>query len=391
MRNAYNSRSLSAVIVLSAALAGLAGGPAVAQQSKRPPPEVGVVELHMQPVEQVTRLPGRTSAYRVAEVRPQVTGILQKRDFRAGSQVSAGDTLYEIDPRRYRAAVHEAEASLAEARATLDSARRKAERYSDLVKKNHVSQQDYDDVQAAYQEQKARVASAKAALESARIDLAYTSIDAPIDGRISQSYVTEGALVTANQETALARITQLDPIYVDIQRSTTEMIRLRRAFHRGDLEKAEPGKARVELLLDDGTEYGHPGKLEFTGVTVDQGTGTVTLRAVFPNPDHELMPGMFVRARLSSGTKQDTLLVPQQGITHNRQGEATALVVNGEGKAEQRSVKVGRALGSFWVVEDGLSAGDRVIVSGLQKARPGQAVKAVAAEIPNRPGETDNG
>ncbi|MFA9460888.1 efflux RND transporter periplasmic adaptor subunit [Thiohalorhabdus methylotrophus] len=393
MRTIRPNSLLKTALLLAVVLAtaGCGSGEAQPKPGERPPPQVGVVELQPRPVERITKLPGRTSPYRVAQVRPQVTGILQKRQFQAGAQVEAGQTLYRIDSKRYRAAVERAKADLAEARASLDTARKQVARFEKLVEKNAVSRQEYDDVRAAYQEQKARVQSAEAALKTARIDLAYTTVDAPITGRVSQSYITEGALVTANQSSALARITQLDPIYVDIQRPATEVLRLKRALQRGELEETNSGKARVRLRLDDGTTYEHAGKLAFSGVTVDQGTGTVTLRAVLPNPDHHLMPGMFVRARLRLGTDHKALLVPQQGVTRNRRGEATALVVNGKDRVAQRKLEVREARGSFWVVEKGLKAGDRVIVSGLQKVKPGARVKPVVAEIPNKPEGAEHG
>jgi len=393
MLNRHPYRSLATSLLLAAAAFATGCGSSEAQQKpdNQPPPEVGVVELQRQAVQRTTQLPGRTSPYRVAQVRPQVTGILDERKFRAGARVEAGQTLYRIDPKRYQAAVEQAKGDLAVARATLDTARKRVDRLERLVEKNAVSQQEFDDALAAYQEQQARVQAAQASLSAAQVDLDYTSVEAPIDGRISQSYLTEGALATANQESALARITQLDPIYVDIQRSASEVLRLKRALERGELEETPAGKARVGLLLEDGSEYEHPGKLEFSGITVEEGTGTVTLRATFPNPDHDLMPGMFVRARLTEGTDGDALLVPQQGVSRDSRGEPFALVVTSEDQVERRELELERATGSFWVVKDGLDSGDRVIVSGLQKIQPGQTVKAVPADIPNRPEEAANG
>ncbi len=351
---------------------------------ERPPPEVGVVALQAQPLERTKTLPGRTAAYRVADVRPQVSGILQERRFEQGAQVSAGESLYQIDPAPYRAEVDRAQAQLDEAEATVDTARKDVERIRELLETNGASEQELDDARDRLEQNKARVQSARASLTAARIQLGYTSVEAPIPGRISQAYVTEGSLVTAQQERALAQITQLDPIYVDIQRPAEQARRLQRALAAGELERTE-GESQVALRLGGGETYEHTGELTFSGVDVAQDTGSITLRAVFPNPDHELRPGMFVRARLTEGTDPDALLVPQQGIRHNRQGQATALVVDEDNRVAQRQVEVRRAQGTFWVVEEGLDAGDRVIVSGLQQAQPGEPVRPVEADIPNKP------
>lgn len=356
------------------------------ETAERPPPQVGIVTLEPQQVALTTQLPGRTSAYRIAEVRPQVTGILQERRFKQGAQVTAGQTLYKIDPRPYRAAVARAEADLARARAAVNAVRKRKQRFAKLLENNHVSQQRYDDVTAELEQREAEVEVAKAELESTRIDLDYTSVESPIDGKIGPTMMTTGALVTANQDQPLARVTQLDPIYVDIQRSVTELQRLRDQLKRGALKEVAPGEARVALLLEGGAEYPQPGKLVVSDVTVNNSTGSVTLRAVFPNPDHELLPGMYVRARLSEGVRENAILAPQQGVSRNPQGEATALVVNDENKVAQRQVETERALGSFWLIDSGLEAGDRLIVSGLQAVQPGAEVKPVPADIPNRPG-----
>ncbi len=353
---------------------------------ERPPPEVGVVALQAHPQERTTTLPGRTAAYRVAEVRPQVSGTLKERRFEQGARVSAGESLYQIDPAPYRAEVERARAQLAEAKATVDTARKDVERFKELVASDGASERELDDARDRLEQNKARVRSARASLTAARIELGYTAVEAPIPGRISQTYVTEGSLVTAHQERALAQITQLDPIYVDLQRPAEQARRLQRALAEGELERSgAEGGARVELLLGGGETYEHPGELAFSGVNVAPDTGSITLRAVFPNPDHELRPGMFVQARLTEGTDPDALLVPQQGIHHNRRGQATALVVNDDNRVEQRRVEVSRALETFWIVEGGLSDGDRVIVSGLQQAQPGARVRPVEADIPNKP------
>ncbi|MBK1725904.1 efflux RND transporter periplasmic adaptor subunit [Halorhodospira neutriphila] len=392
MRNVQLPRFASVALTIAAlTAAGCGGGEGQQGAAQRPPPQVGVVALQTQDLERTAELPGRTAAYRVAAIRPQVGGTLEERLFEAGAQVEAGEALYRIDPEPYRAAVEEAEARLAEAEATVDTARKDVERIRELLETNGASEQELDAARDRLEQNRAQVQAARAALSAARIELGYTTVEAPISGRISQTLVTEGALVSAHQEAALARVTQLDPIYVDLQRSAEQARRLKRALARGELERAGDGAARVELLLGGGEAYAHAGRLEFSGVTVERGTGSLTLRAVFPNPDHELMPGMFVRARLTEGVERDALLVPQQGVSRNRQGQATALVVNDAGKVEQRVLSVDRAEGSYWVVEEGLAEGDRVIVSGLQKVRPGQEVRPVSADIPNQPEGADHG
>ncbi|MEW6464170.1 MAG: efflux RND transporter periplasmic adaptor subunit [Pseudomonadota bacterium] len=328
-------------------------------------PQVGVVTLQPQPFALTTEVPGRTSAYRIAEVRPQVNGIIQKRLFTEGSEVKAGQQLYQIDPAMYEAAYKSAQA-------TQISAKSLADRYKLLVADKAVSQQAYDEARAAGLQ-------ADAALEQARIDLRYTKVLAPISGRIGRSGVTEGALVTSGQTMAMATIQQLDPIYVDVTQSSKELLRLRADLAAGRLQKAGDNSAKVQLVLEDGSHYAHEGTLEFSEVAVDEGTGSVTLRAVFPNPDHLLLPGMFVHAELQAGIKQQAILAPQQGITRNQRGEPTALVVNAENKVEQRVLKASRTVGSAWLVEDGLDEGDRLITEGLQFVQPGIEVKAVPA------------
>ncbi|MEQ8232092.1 MAG: efflux RND transporter periplasmic adaptor subunit [Gammaproteobacteria bacterium] len=364
------------------------GAPPPEPTSAPPPPEVGVVELETQRVPLSVKLPGRVSAYAVAELRPQVTGILQERLFTQGARVEAGQTLYEIDSRPYRAAVARSEAELARARAAVSSLRVQERRYAALRTDDAVSQQEYDDVKALLDQRLAEVEVARAALEAAEIDLGYTRIAAPIEGVVGPTLVTIGALVTADQEQPLVRVTRLDPIYVDIQRPVSELRRLRAEIERGaPPQGTAPAKARVTVLFDDGARFSHPGTLEVRDVTVNAGTSSVTLRAVVPNPDHELLPGMFVRAVLAEGVREDAILVPQQGITHDPGGQATALIVDDEGKVVQRRLEIARAVGSFWLVEAGLEAGDRLIVTGLQKARPGARVKPVPAAIPTRPDE----
>jgi membrane fusion protein (multidrug efflux system) len=342
-------------------------------------PEVGVITLAPRTVELTTELPGRTSAFRIAEVRPQVEGIIKKRLFTEGSQVAAGQPLYEIDDATYRAAVLRAEAALASAEAQLNAARLLTERYGPLHERGVVSKQDYDNAVAASTSAEAAVAAAKAALEAARIDLSYTQVRSPISGRIGRSLVTEGALVTRNQEQPLATVAQLDPIYVDVTQSSAELLRLQRDFAEGRLQRDANQNARVLLTLEDGTPYPQAGALQFSEVTVDSTTGSVLLRAQFPNPDRVLLPGMFVRARLSSGSASEALLVPQAAVQRNGRGEPVVLVVDGENKVSERVIQLGPTVGSEWLVTGGLAAGERVIVEGLQKARAGVTVTPAPA------------
>ncbi|QSV46009.1 efflux RND transporter periplasmic adaptor subunit [Geobacter benzoatilyticus] len=344
------------------------------------PPEVAVVTIQPQRVALTTELPGRTSSYLIAEVRPQVGGIIQKRLFTEGTDVKAGQVLYQIDPSTYQAAYASAKAALVRAEANLIPARLREERFRDLVKVKAVSQQDYDDAHAALKQAEADVASAKAAVETARINLAYTRVTAPISGRIGRSTVTDGALATANQAQALATIQQISSMYVDVTQSSSELLNLKRNLASGLLKNGAAAQAKVNLLLEDGTPYVLPGTLKFSEVTVDQSTGSITLRAVFPNPQQTLLPGMFVRAIVKEGVSEQAILVPQRGVSRNPNGEATALVVGAGDKVEQRVIKVVRTVGNNWLVNDGLKAGDRVIVEGIQRAKPGTQVKAVAFE-----------
>ena len=342
-------------------------------------PEVGVVTLALQSTTLKSELAGRTAAQMVAQIRPQVGGIVQKRAFTEGAMVKAGELLYQIDPASYQSTQASAKASLARAEATAASARLKAKRQADLFAIEAISQQDNEDAQTALQQAEADVASARAALETATINLERTRIVSPIAGRVEASTVTPGALVTANQETALTTVQQLDPIYVDIPQSSLEVLQLRKALASGSL-KSEGDAARIQLVLEDGCTYAHEGKLQFAGVTVNTTTGAVTLRALVPNPEHLLMPGMYVRARLDKGTDPEALLVPQPAIGRDNTGKATALVVNAENKVEQRKVVVAEAIGTNWRVTDGLKAGERVIVEGSSKVRPGQSVRVVDAQ-----------
>jgi RND family efflux transporter MFP subunit len=315
-----------------------------------------------------TELPGRVNAYRTADVRPQVNGIILKRLFVEGGEVRAGQQLYQIDPAPYKAAYDSAVAANVSARAL-------AERDRSLVATSLVSKQDYDNAEAASLQ-------AKAAVETARINLIYTRVLSPITGRVGRSFVTEGALVTANQPTALATVQQLEPIYVDVTQPSTTLLRLRREADAGLLKQNEAGKAQVRVRLEDGTDYPHPGTLEFSEVTVDQGTGSVTLRALMPNPERLLLPGMFVREEIQEGVRQGAVLAPQQGISHDQKGDPDALVVGPGDIVELRNLQVDRAIGDQWLVTAGLKAGDRVIVEGIQSAKPGSKVQAEEYQPP---------
>lgn len=361
------------------AVAGCGASGSTAPVAAAPPaPQVSVVTLDTQSVTLQTELPGRTAPFGIAEVRPQVNGIVQKRLFREGSDVGVGAPLYQIDPAPYQAALDSARAALQRSEANLVAARLRADRYKGLVAINAVSQQDYDDAVAAQKQAEAAIASDKAAIRMAEINLGYTNIVSPISGRVGRSVVTPGALVTANQAGALATVQQLDPIYVDVTQSSAELLRLRRDLAEGRL-KSDKGQAVVRLLLEDGTPYALPGRLQFSEATVDERTGAVTLRAVFPNPKHELLPGMYVRAVVEEGTAESVLLVPQQGVTRNPKGQATTLVVGADDIVELRQIEAPRAIGDKWLVTSGLQAGDRVIVEGLQKVRPGATVRPVPA------------
>ena len=373
--------SFIALLLLVAGSAAACGRPeaaATTAPAEAAPIEVAVVTVESTSIPLDTELPGRTAPYGIAEVRPQVNGIIQKRLFREGSDVRAGTTLYQIDQAPYRVALESARASLARSEANLKAARLLAERYKGLVAINAVSQQDYDNAVAAQAQAEASIAADKAAIQAAQINLGYTSLAAPISGRIGRSAVTPGALVTANQASPLATVQQLDPIYVDVTQSSAELLRLRRDLAEGRL-KSDQGQAVVRLLLEDGTPYAVPGKLQFSEATVEERTGAVTLRAVFPNPKHVLLPGMYVRAVIEAGTAQNVLMVPQRGVTRDPKGNASAMVVTADNKVEMRALEAPRAVGDAWLVTSGLASGDRVIVEGLQKVRPGATVKPVAA------------
>lgn len=342
-------------------------------------PDVGVVVIEPRTAMLETELPGRTSPYAVSDVRPQINGILQSRLFKEGSKVKAGQPLYQIDPLPYQAAYNSAKAQLANARAALTTTKLKADRYRALRKDNAISEQDYDDAEAAYEQAQATVQQQAANTEAARINLGYTRITAPISGTIGRSLLTQGALVAANQTNALATIQTLDPIYVDINQSSSELVALKRAMADGQVSSNASATARATLTLDDGSPYRRDGVFEFSEVTVDPNTGAVTLRARFPNPDGVLLPGMYVRAKIIEGISQKALLAPQRGVSRDEKGRPTALVVDAKGIARLRLLKISRTVGDDWLVTDGLKAGDKLIVEGLQNVRADMAVHAVPA------------
>ncbi|EAR9609187.1 multidrug efflux RND transporter periplasmic adaptor subunit AcrA [Salmonella enterica] len=374
---------LAVVLMLSGSLALTGCDDKQDQQGGQQMPEVGVVTLKTEPLQITTELPGRTVAYRIAEVRPQVSGIILKRNFVEGSDIEAGVSLYQIDPATYQATYDSAKGDLAKAQAAANIAELTVKRYQKLLGTQYISKQEYDQALADAQQATAAVVAAKAAVETARINLAYTKVTSPISGRIGKSSVTEGALVQNGQASALATVQQLDPIYVDVTQSSNDFLRLKQELANGSL-KQENGKAKVYLVTSDGIKFPQSGTLEFSDVTVDQSTGSITLRAIFPNPDHTLLPGMFVRARLQEGTKPTALLVPQQGVTRTPRGDATVLVVGADNKVETRQIVASQAIGDKWLVTDGLKAGDRVVVSGLQKVRPGAQVKVQEITADNK-------
>ena len=361
--------ALAAAILLAGCGKDAGGSP--------PLPEVSVVTLKPRAVAITDQLPGRTTAYRVAEVRPQVTGVVQRRLFTEGTEVKAGQQLFQIDAGSYRAALSSAQAALQRAEAQAVAARLLEERYAPLIAANAVSKQENDEAIAARARAEADVASARAAVDAARINVVYTQVLSPISGRIGRALVTEGALVTSEQESPLATVQQLDPIYVDIVQSSTAMLRLQRQLASGALVKDADDHAEVSLTLEDGSVYPERGQLMVSEASVDPSTGSVVLRAVFPNPQRELLPGMFVQTQLTRGTRTAALLVPQRGVSHNPAGEATVLIVEKDGKVAERTVSADRAIAGEWLITTGLSPGDRVIVDGLQKVKPGVAVKAV--------------
>jgi len=367
------------ILTIGVLIVGLTMSGCGSQQAAPKPaiPEVAIVTVNPERVVLTTELPGRTSAYSVAEIRPQVNGIVQERLFNEGSDVKAGSVLYRIDPAPYQAAYNNAVAALARSEANLPPIRLKAERFMELIAVKAISQQDFDNAVAALKQAEADIEYSKATVESARINLAYTRITAPISGRIGKSNVTVGALATAYQASTFATIQQLDPIYVDATQSSANLLQLKRNIAADRIKGAGPGQARVKLLLEDGTPYPLEGTLRFSEVTVDPSTGSFILRMVFPNPKHILLPGMYVRAILQEGEVDRAILVPQQAISRDAKGNPLALVVDAEEKVQQQMITVDRAIGDKWLIASGLKPGDRVIVEGMQKVRPGASVKIV--------------
>jgi membrane fusion protein, multidrug efflux system len=360
------------LLALMILLGGCESGP------QAPParvPEVATVTIAPQQVELTTELPGRTSPFRVAEIRPQVNGIIQKRQFQEGSDVKAGQLLYQIDPAPFKVAQDSAKASLGKAQANLPSIRLRAERYKELLADKAVSRQEYDDAAAAVEQARAEIEYWKAQVEAARINLGYTRVTAPISGRIGKSSVTDGALLTAYQPAFLATIQQLDPIYVDVTQSSAELLRLKRSLESGRLSANDKNGRTVRILLEDGTPYPLEGTLQFREVTVDPTTGSFTLRIVVPNPKHLLLPGMFIRAVVKEGVNDQAILIPQPAVSRDHKGNPAMLLVDAEGKVQQRMLTLDRAIGDQWLVSSGLASGDRVIVEGMLKVRPGMAVK----------------
>lgn len=363
--------ALSSLLLTACSNGGQSEAQAANPQSL-PKMAVEIVQLAAQPIELQTELPARTTATRMAEVRPQVAGIIEKRLFTEGASVKAGEQLYQIEAASYQAEVNNAQASLQRARADLKVTERREQRYKGLLDDNAVSQQEYDEALAAFERAEAEIAVRQAALDSALINLRYTKVDAPIDGQIGISHVTEGALVSAGQQNPLATIHQLDPIYVDISQASKEILRLRRQLMSGRVNgDAAP---KVRLKLEDGSEYQHIGALQFSEVNVNENTGSIVMRASFPNPDGLLLPGMYARAAVDEGRINDAILVPQKAVMFDREGRATVMLVNGDNKVEQRQITVQRDIGNDWLTSDGLQAGDKVIVEGLQKIAEGDEV-----------------
>ncbi|NTX69722.1 efflux RND transporter periplasmic adaptor subunit [Lelliottia amnigena] len=361
---------LSVFFVCATLLTGCDGSDNPKQSAQAP--QVTVYVVKSAPLAVTTELPGRTDAFRVAEVRPQVSGIVLRRNFTEGSDVSAGDSLYQIDPATYKAAYDSAKGEMAKAEAAANIAHLTVKRYEPLVGTQYISRQEYDQAVANARQADASVIAAQATVETARINLAYTKVSSPITGRIGKSSVTEGALVTNGQASALATVQQLDPIYVDVTQSSNDFMHLKQS----NLQKNN-ATSSVQLLMENGQPYPLKGTLQFSDVTVDESTGSITLRAVFPNPQHSLLPGMFVRARIDEGIQPDAILVPQQGVTRTPRGDATVLVVNDKDQVELRNVIAPQAIGERWLITEGLKDGDRVVVSGLQKIHPGATVVAV--------------
>ena len=379
--NKYNLLSLCVILTL---LLTAGCQPKTQEKPVPPPPEVGVVTISSESLPITTELPGRLNAVRTAQVRARATGILLKRSFEEGADVTEGQVLFQIDPAPLQASYDSAQASLARVQASLTQAEGRAKRFEALNKIHAISQQENDDVAALVLQTKADVELAKATLETARLNLGYATVTAPITGRIGAAQVTEGALVSQTAATQLAVIQQLDPIYFDFTQSSTEVLRLKQALDSGKLQSIAPDEAKVTLVLENGTTYSQTGKLLFSGISVDPTTGMITLRSAFPNPDHVLLPGMFARVRLEQAVNANAITAPQRGVMLAANGSANVMVVNAENKVEMRPVKVGSAFADQWMITEGLSVGDRIIVEGLQKARPGSEVKPVPFKVQDK-------
>ena len=359
------------------------------QQANAPaaqPAPVGVITLKSQPLTLTKELPGRVTASQVAQIRPQVSGIIQSRLFTQGAEVKKGQALYQIDPATFDAQVASSKAAISKAQASIANAKAKSDRYAELLAIKAVSQQDFDEADASYKGAQADLLTAQAQLKTAQINLNYSKVSSPISGQIGKSNVTVGALVSANQATVLATVTQLDPIYIDLTQSSSELTRLKKAIANGELDKDLTAQSKVELTMEDGSVYPHTGTLQFSEVTVDPGTGSVTLRAKFPNPEKLLLPGMYVRAVVVEGVKSNAILVPQRGVSRNSKGEPTAMVVSKDNTVEARVLKTDRTVGANWLVTSGLNDGDQLIVEGLQKVRQGVEVKPVEKKVDHTTG-----
>ena len=370
---------------------GLTGCDRKPVQTLAPIREVTVMSVTTQKITLTTELPGRTSAYRIAEIRPQVNGLILKRLFTEGQEVKAGQVLYQIDPAPFQSALDNARAALGKAEANVPAIRLRVERFHDLLSDNAVSRQDYDDAFATLKQAEAEVAYWKASVATAQINLGYTAVKAPISGRIGISNVTDGAIVTAYQPVSLATIQQLDPIYVDVPQSTTDLLRLKRRLKDGRLKKNGSGSDKVKLIQEDGTPYSLEGTLQFSDVTVDPTTGSVMLRVVFPNPEDILLPGMFVQTVIKEGVNEQAILIPQQGVSRDSKGNPFALIVDAESKTAFRPLTLDRAIGDKWLVSAGLAPGDPLIVEGLMMLRPGTTVKASPFKEPQADSKSSAG
>ncbi|RUT64206.1 efflux transporter periplasmic adaptor subunit [Morganella morganii] len=373
-----------AMLVLSGSFLLSGCGEEQKQGGEMPPPDVKVVTLKAAPLTVSTELPGRTSAYRIAEVRPQVGGIILKRNYKEGSDVKEGESLYQIDPAPFQATLNSAQAELAKARANAELARLTVNRYKPLLGTNYISRQDYDEAVSTHAQAQAAVQAAQAAVQTAQINLNYTKVTSPISGLSGKSNVTEGALVSTGQTQPLTLVQQIDPIYVDVTQSSDDYLRLKHEIASGAVDK-EQGKVAVSLVTAENKDYIHKGYLEFSDVTVDETTGSITMRAVFPNPQETLLPGMFVRARVDEGVRPDAILVPQQGVIRTAKGGAVVNVVNAKNEIEVRPVTVGQSYGSTWLITSGVNDGERVVVEGFQKIKAGAAVKATEADLNAQP------